>query len=53
MQTDGQARRLVFAWVGSFALKTDLSTFLTEIFLTFGMKPLPVFFLFLFARDAP
>ena len=27
------------------------STFLTEIFLTFGMKPLPVFFLFLFARD--
>ena len=29
-------------------------TFLTEIFLTFGMKPLPVvFFLFLFACDAP
>ena len=29
------------------------STFLTEIFLTFGMKPLPDFFLFPFARDAP
>ena len=29
------------------------STFLTEIFLTFGVKPLPVFFLFLFARHAP
>ena len=29
-------------------------TFLTEIFLTFGMKLLPVvFFLFLFACDAP
>ena len=29
------------------------STFLTEIFLTLSMKPLLVFFLFLFARDAP
>ena len=29
------------------------STFLTEIFLTFGKKPLPVVFVFLFARDAP